>query len=338
MPYIMFIPRYNPFAGPLFGRLDFKNKSVLLNPDGGWELDNHIIDGWIQLESALRSVCEAMRAELGDREFRAITYFIFPSQMGYRSGPRRSRGGALAIARRSRDSFLPLMAFITLQFLLLSQSHDQSWRDRIIHATQCHPQWFSDLESSVVGRLLDVERVGIIIDMTWHDLEPRQHCLDQLIDFVLGRLPVPLYLYWGAIRKGTDLRVPSALKALNFFPFDRAVDHLNALPGTMAFSPWKWDGKGYVAQGNTDDEPQSTRASPYNLALPDAAQSPATSRQPAASSDDPAASGGRKFPPVERHSGQKEGEDIHAFLARRTAQNLKWAATESSEVKAKRLA
>ncbi|KAJ6491076.1 hypothetical protein C8R45DRAFT_826145 [Mycena sanguinolenta] len=106
----------------------------------------------------------------------------------------------------------------------------------------------------------------------------------------------------------------------------------------MAFSPWKWDSKGYVAQGNTDDKPQSTRASPYNRALPDAAQSPATSRQPAASSDDPTASGGRKFLPVERHSGQKEGEDIQAFLARRTAQNLKWASTESSEAKAKRLA
>ncbi|KAJ7878714.1 hypothetical protein B0H13DRAFT_1528308, partial [Mycena leptocephala] len=42
--------------------------------------------------------------------------------------------------------------------------------------------------------------------------------------------------------------------------------------------------------------------------------------------------------PVERNSGQKEGEDFHAFIARRNAQNEKWAAKESSDTRVKRLA
>ncbi|KAJ7743884.1 hypothetical protein B0H14DRAFT_2265681, partial [Mycena olivaceomarginata] len=44
------------------------------------------------------------------------------------------------------------------------------------------------------------------------------------------------------------------------------------------------------------------------------------------------------FPAVERDSGQKHGEDIHAFMKRRRLHNEKRAQNETSEAKSRRLA
>ncbi|KAJ7803549.1 hypothetical protein B0H13DRAFT_2388955 [Mycena leptocephala] len=127
MPYFMFLPRYNPFHGPLFRRLNYTNKSLpLTSNNGGWRLAPSVLDEWSQLESVMRSIIDAMHQILVNRDcdFAGAIYFGFPSQFGYKI-PRRNRQAALAVAMRSPDAFLPLMAFITMRLLLFEDFDDE---------------------------------------------------------------------------------------------------------------------------------------------------------------------------------------------------------------------
>jgi hypothetical protein len=173
MPFLMFLPRYNPFEGPLFGHLNYTKKSLPMTSEGGWLLNASLVDEWKELESALRAVMEVMHAELGDHAFAGMVPFAYPSRFGYTAGPQRSRQAMVSVAMRSRDAFLPLMVCITLMFVLLERVANEWWRARVVKALDCHPQWFCDLELSAVGDLR-TEHVGAIINMTYSDLPGRR--------------------------------------------------------------------------------------------------------------------------------------------------------------------
>ncbi|KAJ7044227.1 hypothetical protein C8F04DRAFT_1250174 [Mycena alexandri] len=171
MPYLVFLPRSNPFQGSLFERLNVtmqntSNPSPLVTSNGEWSLVPALVRKWTELENALRSVLKAMYAEYPRAPFEGMLSVPFPSQFGYRNPPWRTREAAAIVVRHSRDAFLPFMATITMMFVLLDHHHrDNPWRLRVIKAAKVHPQWFADLESSAAGDK-KAERVGGIIDLT----------------------------------------------------------------------------------------------------------------------------------------------------------------------------
>jgi hypothetical protein len=342
MPYLMFLPRFNPFYGPLFGRLNHDKRSLPMNSQAGWTLTDELIYEWQALESLLRIVMLA-RQELGVHAYAGLTAFAWPRCFGYMAGPRRSHYAMASVALRLHDAFLPLMAATTLMLVLLDTFNDKSWRDHVMETTKVHPQWLADLESSAVGNPR-TEHVSVIIDMTHSDLPQRTRSLDLLLNCVVAKLPVPLYFYWGEHPNLTSglidavlslPPIPTCLKEKKFFPDMAEADYLHSLSGRVAFSPWDCEETPYTSRRDKHGQrAQYTRTS-ASSAKPSPAP-PFTTSSP--SFDDPAENVRRVFPPVERHSGQKEGEDVHAFIARRNTQNEIWEAKEPPDAKKKRLA
>ncbi|KAJ7468824.1 hypothetical protein B0H11DRAFT_1920835 [Mycena galericulata] len=336
MPYLALLPRYNPFHGPLFGRLNYTAKTVPLGiRSAGWSLLPEIIQAWHQLEWALRSVLSAMRVRyrllVSERMY---PFFAWPSQYGYHLA-RCNRRAALAVALRARDAFLPIMAEITMMFLVLDRSGDSSWRTDVVNIARVEGQWLADLESSAVGDM-ETERIGGIIDLTLRDAPvlTDRHAMEWLFSLVVGKLPVSFYFCWGEIDAEPLFPIPRALRDTKFFPDHLEIAYLHTLPGRVAFSGWECDNNRWHSLRET--HPWSLEVSADTASLPSLPDMPAPVASPPI--DNPAENIRRQFPPVERHSGQKEGEDIHAFMARRKALNEKLAEKENSEARSQRLA
>ncbi|KAJ7702632.1 hypothetical protein B0H17DRAFT_1194524 [Mycena rosella] len=187
-----------------------------------------------------------------DTAYEGMIQFAWPAQFGYRV-PQRSREAAVAVTMRARNAFLPLMATITMMFVLFNRFADISWRIFVIESCWCHPQWFADLESSAVGNM-KTERIGGIIDSRFPDDSP---------------------LVW-----------------------KHPMGQLLSQPTSPPLAP------------ASPDRPVGN----------------------------PAKDVGQKFPPVERHSGQREGEGLHAFFAHRKTQNEKWMEKETPAARSKRFA
>lgn len=339
MPYLIFLPRYSPFHGPLFERLNYtaERLPLVISEKGGWCLEPILVAKWTSLENALRNVLHAMYQVYPGAPYEVMLPSPYPSRFGYNNPPWRNRRAAASVAMRSRDAFLPLMANITMMFVLLDWRGVVAWRERVMEATDAHPQWFADLESSAAGNM-KTERVGGIIDLSFEILTKKdltnithEHPMNTLLAACLGRLNVPLYLHWGAVDGRPQFPIPSVLLEKKFFPDHLEIKYLHGLPGNVAFSPWDCDGKEYISL--RDYTPQPTRASGLAATAPSFLSQPSSFR-----SASPAENVSRKFPPVVPGSGQKVGEDIHAFLARRNEKYEKWLATETSSNRAKRLA
>ncbi|KAJ7755280.1 hypothetical protein DFH07DRAFT_773398 [Mycena maculata] len=335
MPYLALLPRYNPFHGPLFGRLSYTAKTVPLGVrSSGWSLLPEIIQEWHQLEWALRSVLNAMRFRyrllVSERMY---PFFAWPSQYGYHL-PRRNHRAALAVALGARDAFLPIMAEITMMFLVLDRNGDSSWRTDVVNIAGVEGQWLAELESSAVGDM-ETERIGGIIDLTLRNapVSTDRHAMEWLFSLV-GKLPVSFYFCWGEIDATPLFPIPRALKDAMFFPDHLEIAYLYTLPGRVAFSGWGCYKNEWYSLRET--HPWSPEVLPITPSLPSLPTIPAPSASPPINNR--AENARRQFPPIERYSGQKKGEDIHAFMARRKALNEKLAEKENSKARSQRLA
>ncbi|KAF7335604.1 hypothetical protein MVEN_02215000 [Mycena venus] len=331
MPYLIFLPRSNPFHGSLFGRLNVttqqrpnsSNASPLIASDVGWSADPALVTKWTELENALRSVLKAMYAEYPGSPFEGMLSVPFPSQFGYRNSPWPTREQAAVVLRHSRDAFLPFMATIAMMFVLLDHPHrDDSWRIRVMNASNVHPQWFADLESSAAGDM-NIERVG------------------GLLTACVGKLSIPLYLYWGAIDEASHRPMPSVLTERKFFPDHTEIQYLRSLSGSVSFSAWDRRGEVYVSRRDVNlYAPQASSLTPTAPSvLPSVSTNPPVETASGSSTsplDIPAENIGQTSPPFDSQSGQKAGEAVRAFLARRNEKYEKWAATETPAHRTKR--
>lgn len=345
MPYLIFLPRFNPFHGPIFERLNVTTKQgpdssskacPLVASGAGWCVDPALVTKWTELENALRSVLKAMYADYPGSLFEGMLSVPFPSQFGYRNPPWRTREQAAVVLRHSRDAFLPFMATIAMMFVLLDHRHrDDSWRFRVMNASKVHPQWFADLESSAAGDM-NTERVGGIIDLTlkWNQ------SMDLLLTACVGKLSIPLYLYWGAIDGTPYIPIPSVLTERKFLPDHAEIQYLHSLSGSVSFSAWDRHGEVYVSRRDVNlhaPQPSSLTLTAPSVLSCVSAKPPVEPASGSSTSllDNSAENTGPASPPVDSRSGKDKA--IRAFLARRNEMYEKWVATETPQSKAKRL-
>ncbi|KAJ7437629.1 hypothetical protein B0H11DRAFT_1935835 [Mycena galericulata] len=184
---------------------------------------------------------------------------------------------------------------------------------------------------------METERIGGIIDLTLRDAPvlTDRHAMEWLFSLVVGKLPVSFYFCWGEIDAEPLFPIPRALRDTKFF-------HRSSRDCVPPHPTWsrglQWLGMRQQPNGILSGKhiPGLSKSPPTPLLslrfpiclLPLLAHPSIILRKIYAVS----------FPPVERHSGQKEGEDIHAFMARRKALNEKLAEKENSEARSQRLA
>ncbi|KAJ6626150.1 hypothetical protein B0H10DRAFT_1999218, partial [Mycena sp. CBHHK59/15] len=209
-PYLILLPYFNPFYGPLFKHLNYTEETlpVQISILRGWRITPGLIQEWTVLERTLRSILQAMYDCSPGAVSDVMVPFAYPRRFGYHL-MWHSRRTAVVIAMRSRNAFLPLMATLTMMMLVLSRSGNV-WRDIVI----------ANSSSSAVG-----------------DLSMRRF----LLDLVIGRLPVSLYFYWGIINDIPYFPVPKILEETKLVPNHWEIIYLNSLPGSVACSPWAID-------------------------------------------------------------------------------------------------
>ncbi|RDB18833.1 hypothetical protein Hypma_014529 [Hypsizygus marmoreus] len=167
-PFLFFIPKYKPFYGPLFNRLaiDEKHLPIECVEDGHYSLDRDVITDWVTLERNLRAILSAMHHRCGSLP-PLFQFWAFPKRYGYENCYRSQRV-ARAIAIRSRDAFVPLMAALSFFYLVLVDREVKvegfAWRDEVLRDTGIHYEWLAALEHSVVADMT-IPRVGGIVDM-----------------------------------------------------------------------------------------------------------------------------------------------------------------------------
>jgi hypothetical protein len=301
LPFMSLVPVHRPFYGPLFSRLSYDHRTIpIQRHPHGWSLKLEVMREWISLERNLRAIILAILEP--ERLTRLFRLWAWPTQYGYELHYRRC-SDARIIALRSRDAFVPLMAAGTfaLMYMYRNEKIEQnySWRERVLQKTGIHHQWLADFEVSAVGDFL-VPRVGGIIEMA--DCQ-----YAELLPWLI-QINMPLYLHWGI----TTTRPTTTTDYLDQAGLVPDHTHIRELQ-SRASRP-----------SNTDTEhSQSTISSTP-------ADDPTSSSTPPHAPTPPRDPTPRIFPPVERNSGQRPGEEWQAFFARRAQHNEIRAQNESS--------
>ncbi|KAJ7739326.1 hypothetical protein B0H16DRAFT_1465284 [Mycena metata] len=339
-PQLLLLPRSNPFYGPIFSCLNFNKKTVHTErvetmplgdtePRVRWGLQQDLIDRWLHLESLLLLTLHYMTVLHGGSAAEGVYTFPTPIHYCYTERNANSPSDAIKVALNSRDAFLPLMAHLSLMFLLLeAKNTDDGWRQQLNRYTRLPWQWIGDLEASAVGDFT-IERLGGIIDLTQSKSHP-DHRIPQhvrwLLPYLLGKHLVPLYFFYGHVIPPTE-PIPDALLEVGFVPTIEELAYLRSRSGAVTFSSWSVINDS-VWKRRSGAHPSTSSLSPSAPTLP-AYDSQAPFDSP------PTAT---YFPAVERDSGQKRGEDIHAFMERRRLHNEKRAQHESPDAKSRCLA
>ena len=119
-PFMMLIPKYKPFYDPLFDCLDIEECKVpakCLGPSC-WCLDPKLITEWVSLERNLCTMVYAMLKLCGGALPRLFQFWPFPKHYRYELFYSHCHHVQI-IAMQSWDAFIPLIAAVTLMFLLL---------------------------------------------------------------------------------------------------------------------------------------------------------------------------------------------------------------------------
>jgi hypothetical protein len=189
------------------------------------------------------------------------------------------------------------MAVLTLSLHLMDENRqlykDFSWRNKVLCKTGIHPQWLAELETSVVGDF-SVPRVSGIIDLTqceFHRLIP-----------LLSTFNMPMVLHWG-LATDFPLFLPTNLEKL---APDKTQRSILAQAELDAYKSYVINNKCY---------PKRLDPIPIINLHP----LPSSTSCATGSSSDARPS---TFPPVEKGSGQRAGEDWKSFFACRAVIGL----------------
>ncbi|KAJ7078204.1 hypothetical protein C8R44DRAFT_754951 [Mycena epipterygia] len=356
---IMFIPALNPWYGELFGPLNYKRSTLPIvqmmdeMDNGPWGLPNNLKDEWYRLEMTLRRVLLAMMKVNHLPRTKGTVPFGYPSRWSYLQ-TYRTENAARTVIFRAIKGFLPLIADLAMHFWFMSIRNNvgngaentdifdlPDWRDAVCRLADIHPSWLDKLEKSAAGDL-EIPRIGGIIDFSvpsgnYPILVNLPHDFQFVLPAIIAsHLPMPLYIYWGEIKNYPEVFIPSGLKSLQFVPDELEITYLHRLPGDVAFSRWTMN----VTAMRTTFISSCHDSDPY---VAPSAASPALGLLCAAAQEEPPSAAlvlltaaPRPFPPVERYSGQREGEEMDTFFLRQHQHNTEWAARETHEDKQRR--
>ncbi|KAJ7846448.1 hypothetical protein B0H13DRAFT_1907781 [Mycena leptocephala] len=313
-PYIMFIPSVHPWYGPLLNRLNYKPSGlpIIQFGNGWWGLASSLADEWWTLEINLRRVLYAMM-DIAKQRTKGMVPFGWPSRWGYLGKFRTEQSARTAIFHAIRG-FLPLIGsvsmyiwYMELQGYLRDSAgevfavHDlPDWREAVCLAAGVHRQWLNNLQESAAGDF-SVPRIGGILDFSvprgsFPELVDMPRDFDWIIPAIISTC-LPMPLY---ITWGSISEYPRV-----FVPF--GLRSMKFVPDAAEISYLR-DLPGQVAFSRWS-----------SLAILDLPISPLA-----------------PFPPVERYSGQHEGENIDAFFLRRQQKNTQTAASETLDNKRRR--
>ncbi|KAJ7922516.1 hypothetical protein B0H13DRAFT_2317348 [Mycena leptocephala] len=175
------------------------------------------------------------------------------------------------------------------------------------------PDW---REAELAAGDFSVPQIGGILDFSvplgsCPELVDMPRDFDWIIPAIIStRLPMPLYITWGSISEYPRVFVPFGLRSMKFVPDAAEISYLRDLPGQVAFSRRR----SAQPEGKNMQLTSCRETHPYVALPPDAAPPTDAAPSPSLISPSPPLA---PFPPVERYSGQREGENIDAFFLRR---------------------
>ncbi|KAF7339042.1 hypothetical protein MVEN_01980400 [Mycena venus] len=328
-PYLAFIPKHNPWHGVLLGILDYTFQTLPIDAqeDGSWSLNREVVQEWHDFELCLRDVGQNLLWISTKRWPRELAAWFVPFRYKYNKfyktekvGSKRSRAfdssePTAKRARTEREGERPDR----------SDERRLHWRERLLEKIDVHPSWLDILQMTVATDWM-VPRIGGLIDLTRED--PAHPSLEWLCFSIMNSgYPIPLYFSWGALPRQIDFDVPEYIKRLGLLPDRDELAYIAQLPDHVAFSPLMRDDRGfYSCRPPPSVKEPSSFSSPASPSPARAPPLPSTTK-PASFSFD--AEGNEDFPPVVRGSGQRDGERMEVYFARRQRENAKEIARES---------
>ncbi|KAF7335848.1 hypothetical protein MSAN_02331300 [Mycena sanguinolenta] len=348
VPYIPFIPKFCPWYGELLGLLGtytWQNTPIVQVKSGKWTFDPAHASKWYELEANLQCVAQAL---LGGVPFRPKGFrpFGLPHRIGYMEQHPSERVARHAVLK-SRDGFLPLIAQISLFIFLrkvVANFDTEDWRAKVQNEAHVTAAWWDQLEQSAAGDM-NITRIGGILDLRLHGGEPSEKSyFDEIFAAVISfSLPMPLYIRWGQIIGDPQIRFPSLLSSMGLIPDLAEQTYLRTIPGPVKFSPWS-------SSITKHDSPGTGHVSPWvafydrvkemtfrsrRKEKPLSALLAAPELRPELESE-PARPPVKPFPPVEKNSGQRAGETMASFLARRKSARERAMARENVQQRQRR--
>ncbi|KAJ7753071.1 hypothetical protein DFH07DRAFT_1031098 [Mycena maculata] len=304
-PYCLFIPKRYPWRNPLFKTLDFPHHKlpIVQDEDRKFCLHPAVAEEWMNLETCLRAVGKEMMELAPQRGLpRLVNSWFFPSRFKFLRKYTTEEAACTSVWY-SIDNFLPLLGYVTMGL----------WFMRLWEADS-----FARDEVPLDWRSMVTKKTEVHV---WHSEEREGRAIiESLLSSILhSTFPIPIYLSWGEIPNEISMfDVPKPFQ--EFVPDVNELKSLASPSGEMKFSRWAIDTKTSVWYQDPYTPPASMCAP-----LPPSKKSSATVATLA------------PFPPLPKHSGQKENETIHAFFSRRKAVNEKTIAKENVTEKQRRM-
>ncbi|KAJ7429402.1 hypothetical protein B0H11DRAFT_1945071 [Mycena galericulata] len=291
---------------------------------GKFCLDPVVTEEWLNLETCLRAVGKAMMELAPQRGLpRLVNSWFFPGRFKFLR-KYSTEEAARTSAWYSIDNFLPLLGYVTMGLwcmrlweadLFARDEAAPDWQNLVTEKTNVHRSFLDYLEQAVNWNEERVRTLHLIqSSQVWHsdEREGRATIEGILRSILRTTFPILIYLSWGEIPNEISMfDVPKPLQ--EFVPDANELKWLASPSGEMKYSRWAIDTKTSAWDRDPFTPPASTPA-----ALPPSNESSTTVAALA------------PFPPLPKHSGQKENETIHAFFSRRKAANNKKIAKESS--------
>jgi hypothetical protein len=296
LPFTLSRPR---FEGPLFGRLAGRQDPFPVQQVGlGWQLDLQVQQSWRRLEVSLYDVIDKLLDASGGHHLTMDTSaFRLPSGFGYMRAHRDAHT-ARRQALRSRDAFLPLMAFVSFAIALPgNQGPDRIplWYTKLVADGRVSVQWLEHLRNSQVADFR-ADRVGVYVDTMTLDV-------DMLYIDLYIRFNVPV---WFSLRDGRT-NFSETKWANRFMPTDSEILAAQENAAREAFfrsMPIVLDAE----------------APPPSFSLN--AEAPSPSPPPSLYDDDPEA---------RAEIAQRAAKVLEEFLETRRQKNKLWRASETEE-------
>ncbi|KAJ7251842.1 hypothetical protein B0H12DRAFT_1071856 [Mycena haematopus] len=331
-PYLLFVPKYEPWYGPLFDVLAYtwQNLPITRRQDGDWELRPDVAETWKNLEDCLRTVGTVIMA---NAKMPAPDYSLhFPPGLFRCYGCQyKTPHEARRAAASTRTNFLPLVGFISMALWYVEDRpqappNPRPWWEEVIEQTSLRPEWLDLLKISVAARW-STERIGGLYHVGTANKAAslKTTGMEWLVSSILrSGASIPLYVIWEVLPQSISAKPPSYLQ--QFAPDNSELQYLHSLPGAVKFRAYErdpltgaWRPLANDAAMDVDEPSQPTVIPP-----PKAPKRPPTPPG--------------EFPPVERNSNQKPGESMEAFFERRAKGDAQTLARESDRQRQSRLA
>ncbi|KAL0566854.1 hypothetical protein V5O48_015144 [Marasmius crinis-equi] len=313
-PYLPLLPRFDLLTRmhPAFRGLCHKygHFPVAGVAAGVYKLEPEMVKNWDTLEKWLRNMVLRLMKIADPDGFVVTKHFTlwpFPASYGY-LGFVGTEGKAQRVAASARDAFYPLIAACSLFIRCCEERHAANysfdWKTHLppkpeqtkpgqerrpYQPGEIHAAWIHELVNSFAGDW-EVERIGAIFRAS-------DSTVTRFLE-LFGRLNMPIILYWGPLSSISPCRSVSDPKV-------PVIDQLHSL-------------------GPKRDvlrilELQLQRHDDENTPPPTSSQN----RLDSTSVEERIRS-----IPLDSRSGQLPGEEIHAFLTRREAEDEKKALTD----------